>query len=265
MSAAVTELAAHVQSRSGIVLGADKAYLIEMRLAPLMAKERVPTLSALAHELQGGRNERLSKAVVEALTTNESLFFRDRTPFDHLRTTLLPALVRARPAGQRLRMWSAAASTGQEAYSMAITAADVPGVAERGVEIVGTDIAAAPLERARAGIFSAFEVQRGLDGAHLARWFQREGDQWRAVPKLRAMVSFREWNLLSNLSPLGQFDVIFCRNVLIYFDAATKTRVLAAIGRQLAPDGLIYLGASETTLGIAPQLRRVAPGAYSVT
>ena len=141
-----------------------------------------------------------------------------------------------------------------------MTVLETPGLQERGVEIVGTDIANAPLERARAGLYTPFEVQRGLDGPQLARWFTREGESWRVSPKLRAMVTFREWNLLGALAPLGTFDLVFCRNVLIYFDPPTKSRVLAAIRRQMAPDALLYLGASETTLGLAPGLARSAPG-----
>lgn len=260
MSAAFAEIAAHIHARSGLALGPDKLYLLETRLAPILVREQLPDLGALARRLQLNRSDVLSKAVVEALTTNESLFFRDNTPFQHVREHALPRLHRARPAGQRLRIWSAAASTGQEAYSLAITACETPGVEERGVELIATDIASAPLERARAGLYSQFEVQRGLDGARLARWFKREGEGWRVAARLRAMVTFREWNLLSSLAPLGQFDIVFCRNVLIYFDAPTKIRVLAAIRRQMAPDGLLYLGASETTLGLAPDLVRAAPG-----
>jgi chemotaxis protein methyltransferase CheR len=149
-----------------------------------------------------------------------------------------------------------------------MTVSEIPRLLEdRGVEIIGTDIATAPLERARAGRYTPFEVQRGLTGAQLARYFTRDGEQWRAAPALRAMVNFREWNLLAPLAPLGMFDIVFCRNVLIYFDPPTKARVLAAIKRQMAPDALLYLGASETTMGIAPDLVRAAAGCgvYSMT
>lgn len=157
-----------------------------------------------------------------------------------------------------MRVWSAAASFGQEAYSLAMTAYDVPGLVEsRGVDIVGTDIATAALERARAGLYTPFEIRRGLSGAQLARWFTKEGEYWRASPRLRSLTKFNEHNLLSDLAPLGIFDLIFCRNVLIYFDMPTKERVLASVMRQMAPDGLLYLGASETTLGLSPSLARV--------
>jgi chemotaxis protein methyltransferase CheR len=255
MTTAFAEIAAHVHSRSGLALGPDKLYLLETRLAPIMRRERLADLWALAKNLS--RNEALSKAVVEAMTTNESLFFRDSTPFQHMRDVAMPRLHSVRPTGQRLRIWSAAASSGQEAYSIAMTVTEIPRLIEdRGVEIVGTDIANAQLERARSGLYTAFEVQRGLSGIQLTKYFSREADQWRIAPRLRSMVNFREWNLLAPLAPLGTF----CRNVLIYFDAPTKIRVMAAIRRQMAPDGLIYLGASETPMGVAPDLIRAAAG-----
>jgi chemotaxis protein methyltransferase CheR len=259
MTTAFAEIAAHVRSRSGLALGPDKLYLLETRLAPIMRREKIPDLWALAQNLH--RNETLSKAVVEAMTTNESLFFRDITPFQHMREVALPRLHSVRPAGQKLRIWSAASSSGQEAYSIAMTATEIPRLIEdRGIEILGTDIATAQLERARAGLYTAFEVQRGLSGAQLAKYFSREADQWRVAPWLRNMVSFREWNLLAPLASLGTFDIVFCRNVLIYFDGPTKVRVMAAIRRQMASDGLIYLGASETPMGVAPDLIRTATG-----
>ena len=266
MSTAFGEIAAHIQARSGLALGPEKLYLLETRLAPILRQENLKDLAALAQRLSLGRSEVLSKAVVEALTTNESLFFRDGTPFQHLRDVALPQLHGARPAGQKLRIWSAAASSGQEAYSLAMVVSEMPDLMDqRGVEIVGTDIATLPLERARAGIYTPFEIQRGLTGAQVARYLTRHGDGWRVAAKLRAMVTFREWNLLSSLAPLGTFDIVFCRNVLIYFDPPTKIRVLNAICRQLAPDGLLYLGASETTMGLAPGLVRAAPncGVYT--
>ena len=258
-AAAFAEIAAHVRARSGLALGPEKYYLLETRMAPILTKEKLSNLQALAENL--GRDERLSRVVVEALTTNESLFFRDGTPFKHLRDVALPQLHRIRPAGKKLRIWSAASSFGQEAYSLAITVLETPRLLEdRGVEIIGTDIATGPLERARAGLYTSFEVQRGLTGPQLARYFQRERDQWRAAPALRSLVSFREWNLLAPLGPLGMFDIVFCRNVLIYFDMQTKLQVIKAVREQMVPDGLLYLGAAETPMGIAPDLVRAAAG-----
>jgi chemotaxis protein methyltransferase CheR len=259
MKAAFAEIAAHIHARSGLALGPEKLYLLETRLAPILRKENLPDLWALAQHIN--KNDSLSRAVVEAMTTNESLFFRDIIPFHHLRDIAFPLLHRTRPAGHKLRVWSAASSSGQEAYSVAITASEIPRlIQDRGVEILGTDIATGPLDRARAGLYTPFEVQRGLNNTQLAKYFTREQEQWRIAPWLRTMVNFREWNLLAPLAPLGTFDIIFCRNVLIYFDPPTKTRVLAAIRKQLAPDGLIYLGASETPMGVAPDLIRTASG-----
>lgn len=265
MTAAFAEIAAHIHARSGLALGPEKLYLIETRLAPILKRENLPDLWALAQHLN--RSESLSRAVVEAMTTNESLFFRDLSPFRHVHEVALPRFHRVRPAGQKIRIWSAASSSGQEAYSLAITASETSGLMdERGVEIVGTDIATGPLERARAGLYTPFEVQRGLSGPQLAKYFTPERHQWRIAPWLRAMVHFREWNLLAPLAPLGMFDIVFCRNVLIYFDQPTKMRVIAAIRKQMAPDGLLYLGASEALMGIAPDLVRAstACGVYGL-
>jgi chemotaxis protein methyltransferase CheR len=200
------------------------------------------------------------------MTTNESLFFRDSKPFDALRQRILPRLHAARPAGTSLRIWSAAASTGQEAYSIAMTAQDIaaalPG---RGIDILGTDIAREPLQRARDGIYTQFEIQRGLPMHMLVKYFEKLDGQWRIKPGLRDAATFREWNLLADLRPLGRFDIIFCRNVLIYFDAPTKSRVLDALARQIAPDGVLFLGGAETVLGLTNAFRAIPgeSGAYA--
>jgi chemotaxis protein methyltransferase CheR len=240
---------------SGLAIGPDKTYLLETRLAPLVRREGMPGLDALAMRLRSHTQSSLARDVVEAMTTNESFFFRDDKPFTHLRAQALPRLLAARPAGARLRLWSAAASTGQEAYSLAMLVAESRMMlGNRTVEILGTDIAREPLARARAGAYTQFEIQRGLPMQMLVKYFRKEGLQWQLADAIRAMVGFREWNLLGDLRPLGQFDVVFCRNVLIYFDQGTKTRVLEAIARQLAPDGLLYLGGAETVLGITDRL-----------
>ena len=240
---------------SGLAIGPDKTYLLETRLAPLVRREGMPGLDALAMRLRSRAQSALARDVVEAMTTNESFFFRDDKPFTHLRRQALPRLHATRPAGTRLRLWSAAASTGQEAYSLAmLVAEDRMGLGNRPVEILGTDIAREPLARARAGSYTQFEIQRGLPMQMLVKYFRKEGPQWRLADAIRAMVDFREWNLLGDLRPLGRFDVVFCRNVLIYFDQGTKARVLEAIARQLAPDGLLYLGGAETVLGITDRL-----------
>ncbi len=256
------EVATLVRRRAGIVLTEDKSYLLETRLGPVLAKFQLGSLGALGEKLRGLPGEPLERAVVEALTTHESSFFRDGRPFDHLRG-LLPRIAAAR-SGEKLRVWSAACSTGQEAYSVAILATEVLGLAAaQRLDILATDISGEVVARAREGSFSQFEVQRGLPIRTLMQNFQQEGTRWRIKPALRNMVRFEERNLLTDCAALGRFDVIFCRNVLIYFDAPTKTRVLEMLARQLHPDGVLYLGAAETVIGLTERLMPV-PGERGV-
>ena len=252
-------IATLLRSASGLAIGPDKLYLLESRLAPLLREHALTDLDALAARLRGGGAAPLERAVVEAMTTNESSFFRDDKPFAHVRTLALPRLHAQRPHGAKLRFWSAAASTGQEAYSLAMIVAESRGqLGNRPIEIVGTDLARDPLTRARDGFYTQFEVQRGLTVQMLLKYFKKDGGNWRIADALREMVAFREWNLLGDLRPLGMFDVVFCRNVLIYFDPPTKARALEAIARQMAPDGLLYLGGAETVLGITERFAPVA-------
>jgi chemotaxis protein methyltransferase CheR len=258
MSAGFATIAEVLKARSGLVVGPDKLYLLETRLAPIIKRENLRDLSELSTRLRPG--SALERDVVEAMTTNESLFFRDTKPFDSIRKSVLPRLHAARPAGTTLRIWSAAASTGQEAYSIAMVVAELSGsMPGRRVEIVGTDLAREPLERARAGLYSQFEIQRGLPMQMLVKHFAKEDGQWRIKQALRDAVSFREWNLLSDLKPLGSFDIIFCRNVLIYFDPPTKRRVLDALAKQMPADGVMFLGGAETVLGLTEAFKPV-PG-----
>jgi chemotaxis protein methyltransferase CheR len=243
-----------VKARSGIVLNADKAYMLDTRLAPILKRERLASMDALAGMLRSAPSLPLAAEVVEALTTNESSFFRDGKPFDHLRQ-VLPKIAASRPAGQALRIWSAAASTGQEAYSVAIIVNELgPALAGRRVEILGTDLSREVLARAQDGLFSQFEVQRGLPVQLLVKYFKPDAGRWRISDGLRAMVRWQCFNLLENPAGLGRFDIIFCRNVLIYFDSVTKTQVLSNIANQLQPDGYVYLGGAETVLGLTTRL-----------
>jgi chemotaxis protein methyltransferase CheR len=245
-------IAGLVKSRSGLVLTPDKQYMLDTRLGPLLKREKLASLDALAMKLREPRASLLADAVTEALTTNESSFFRDGKPFEHLKR-VLPSLAASRPPGTPLRIWSAACSTGQEAYSIAMLLQElVPGGLK--AEILGTDISQDVLTRARAGYFTQFEVQRGLPARMLVKHFQQEEGRWRVSPALRATTRFEYWNLLSDLRALGRFDIIFCRNVLIYFDSPTKAQVLAALAARLVPDGLLYLGGAETVLGLTDQL-----------
>ena len=257
-------IAALLKSRSGLVIGPDKLYLLETWLAPILRRHGLRDLPTLAARLRASSSDELARTVVEAMTTNESFFFRDDKPFAHVRAEGLPRLLSARPAGAELRIWSAAASSGQEAYSLAMILADLgPQPGGKRIEIVATDIAREQLARAREGLYTQFEIQRGLPMQMLVRHFRKEDAGWRINAKLREMVQFREWNLLADLRPLGLFDIVFCRNVLIYFDQPTKSAVLDAIARQLRPDGLLYLGGAETVLGLSDRFAP-APGQRGV-
>jgi chemotaxis protein methyltransferase CheR len=252
-------LAALLKARSGLIIGQDKTYLLETRLVTLMRREQLPDLNALAQKLSKPGGEALAREMVEAMTTNESFFFRDDKPFQHFRATALPRLLAARPPSAPLRIWSAAASTGQEAYSLAMILAESKTlVGGRRIEIVGTDIARGPLNRAREGQYTQFEVQRGLPVQYLMKYFRKEDPQWRIAPDIRDMAQFREFNLLGDLRPLGRFDIVFCRNVLIYFDPPTKTRVLEAMAAQMPADGILYLGGAETVIGVTPRFAPLA-------
>jgi chemotaxis protein methyltransferase CheR len=260
-------LATLLKTRSGLIIGMDKLYLLETRLGALVKREKLDDLNGLAERLRRPGSDAVAREVVEAMTTNESFFFRDDKPFHHFRTQALARLVAARPPGSQLRVWSAASSSGQEAYSLAmIVAESSTTLSGYRVEIIGTDIARDQLARAREGIYSQFEVQRGLPVQMLMRYFKKEDANWRIAETIRGMAQFREYNLLSDLRSLGKFDIVFCRNVLIYFDQSTKTRVLDAIAALMPPDGLLYLGGAETVLGITS---RFAPtpnerGVYGV-
>jgi chemotaxis protein methyltransferase CheR len=202
------------------------------------------------------KNEPLVTEVAEAMTTNESFFFRDKLPFEHFRDTIMPALLAARPSHRRIRIWCAAAATGQEPYSLAMILREMgPQVAGRPVEIVATEFSTQVLEKAKSGIFSQFEVQRGLPIQLLIKYFDQVGDTWQINPDVRAMVQFRAFNLLHDFTHLGSFDLVFCRNVLIYFDQETKIRVLDRTARIMAHDGYLVLGAAETVVGLSDSFK----------
>lgn len=248
-----------LKERSGLVLTPDKQYLLESRLMPVARRAGLNSLGDLAFKLQKPGQDRLAVEVTEAMTTNESFFFRDKTPFEHFQFTMLPALMAARAAQRRLRIWCAAASTGQEPYSLGIIIAEMGAkLANWRVEIQGTDLSNDVLEKAKAGLYTQFEVQRGLPIQLLLKYFEQQGDTWRLSPQIRAMVQYRQLNLLDSFSSLGQFDIIFCRNVLIYFDNETKVKILERIAKQLSPDGFMVLGAAETVVGLTEAFKPVA-------
>jgi chemotaxis protein methyltransferase CheR len=239
-----------LKERSGLDLSADKQYLVESRLVPLARRVGVAGIPELVQKIKGGGADVLIAEVVEAMTTNETFFFRDKIPFDHLRE-ILPALTQARANRRSLRIWSAASSTGQEPYSIAMLLKEA-GQALAGwrIEIVATDLSQGVLEKSKAGLFSQFEVQRGLPIQLLVKHFSQVGELWQLNADIRSMVQHRQLNLLQDFSHLGMFDVIFCRNVLIYFDQDTKAAIFERLVKQLEPDGMLMLGAAESVVGI---------------
>jgi len=238
-----------LKERSGLDLSTDKQYLVESRLVPLARRAGLAGIPELVAKMKSGA-EPLVAEVVEAMTTNETFFFRDKLPFDHL-NAVLPALAQARAARRSLRIWCAASSTGQEPYSIAMCLKEAAAMlAGWRIEIVATDLSAGVLEKARTGVFSQFEVQRGLPIQMLVKYFAQNGELWQLNADIRSMVQFRQLNLLQDFSHLGTFDIIFCRNVLIYFDQATKASIFDRISRMIEPDGVLALGAAESVVGI---------------
>jgi chemotaxis protein methyltransferase CheR len=253
-----------LRERSGLVLTNDKAYLLESRLLPVARKWKLATFDDLVRTIRSKMDEAVIRDVVEAMTTNESFFFRDTKPFDQFKQLVLPAMLKNRAANRTIRIWSAACSSGQEPYSLAMILSEM-AVQLNGwkVEIVGTDLSTEILGRAKEGMYSQFEVQRGLPIAMLVKNFAQIGDRWQINAKIRGMVQFREFNLLQDPSLLGRFDVVFCRNVLIYFDQPTKTRVLNSLAKMMPEDGFLFLGGAETVLGITDRFQMV-PGQRGV-
>lgn len=246
------------KDRSGLVLTREKAYLLESRLMPVARKKGFKSLDELIAAMRFGRDAALLREVTEAMTINESFFFRDIKPFDLFRNTVLPKFLQARAAKKTLRVWCAACSSGQEPYSLAmILREEAAKLAGWRVEITGTDISSEMVAKAKAGLYSQFEVQRGLPIQMLVKYFKKEGDLWQIDASLRAMIRYREYNLLHDLKALGGFDVVYCRNVLIYFDNATKAKVLGQIRSLMPDDGVLFLGGAETVLGISEQFKPI--------
>ena len=247
-----------LKTRSGLVLSADKHYLVESRLLPIARKAGLFNLTGLVALLRGPGAEPMIVEVVEAMTTNESFFFRDKLPFQQFRDTIMPALLAARTGTKRIRIWCAAAATGQEPYSLAIALKEM-GKDLRGwrIEIVATDLSTEVLEKAKSGIYSQFEVQRGLPALMLIKYFTQVGETWQIAPELRGMVKFMPLNLLNDFSRLGRFDLVLCRNVLIYFDQATKVSVLERIADITERDGFLVLGGAETVVGLTNRFKPI--------
>jgi chemotaxis protein methyltransferase CheR len=244
-----------LKDRSGLDLSADKQYLVESRLVPLARKAGLAGIPELVQKMKGGA-EPLISDVVEAMTTNETFFFRDKIPFDHLKEAVLPKLAQARAARRSLRIWCAAASTGQEPYSIAMCVKEATALFSGWrIEIVGTDLSNEVLQKSRSGLYSQFEVQRGLPIQMLVKYFTQTGELWQLNADIRGMVQYRQLNLLNDFSQLGTFDIIFCRNVLIYFDQDTKANIFGRLAKMLEPDGVLALGAAESVVGITNTFR----------
>jgi len=257
-----------LKERSGLVLSKDKSYLIESRLMPVARRRGMKGLDELVQAVRR-MDSALVKDVTEAMTTNESFFFRDGKPFDQFREQVVPALLQSRKDKRAIRIWCAACSSGQEPYSLAIILKEMEAkLAGWRIDIIATDLSTEILEKAKAGLYSQFEVQRGMPIQLLVKYFQKKDEMWQIDPRLRAMVQFRPLNLLTDIrSPLGTFDVVYCRNVLIYFDQETKGKVLADIAKLLAPDGCLFLGGAETVLGISDKFKPIVGqrGMYQLT
>ena len=241
--------------RSGIILPDSKSYLVETRLSALLPRHQLESLTSLTSRLREDEGSSLCVEVIDAFTTNETSFFRDRHPFELLESHLLPSLIRARQAQRRLRLWSAASSTGQEAYSLAILIAErFPELLRWDVEILGTDISSGVLEKARSGRYRQLDVQRGLTDAQVRRFFKKDGSHYQILPTLQKMVRFEPLNLVKGRFPSVKFDVIMLRNVLIYFDETTRDAVLRKMHPCLAPGGGLFLGSTEGSRPIPAQL-----------
>jgi len=261
----VAYLARMLRRRCGIVLGQPKPKFVEGRLAPVMRRFGFKDVASLVAELRHGRDA-LARAVIEALTTNESFFFRDPEIFARLRGKVLPQLLARRASAKRLRIWSAACAAGQEAYSIAMILDDLKLAAHGwSVDLIATDLSAEMIARAEHGLYTHFEVQRGLPPERLIAHFAQEGRHWRVNEGLRRMVTFRSFNLLDSFGWLEDVDVVFCRNVLMYLDTRAKMDVLGKIAEAMQPDGTLVLGNLEGVKGLSDAFEPLAdmPGMYA--
>jgi len=255
MTSDFKELGKLLHEASGLMMDDSKAYLVESRLAPLLRRTGIANISELLKSVQSGSSPNLKQNLIDSMMTNETFFFRDRTPFDNFRDVILPQLIESRGHQKHIRIWCAAASTGQEPYSLAmIIDEEMKKLAGWNIEILATDLSSSALARARQGRYTQFEVQRGLPISYLLRYFLNEGETWRINEYMRTKIQFEEFNLLANFNSFGQFDVIFCRNVLIYFDLDMKKDVLRRLAGALAKDGFLITGSAETVIGLSDRL-----------
>jgi chemotaxis protein methyltransferase CheR len=240
-----------VRQHSAIVLDETKEYLVTSRLEPLARREGTGSLDELVRRLKAHAWGDLHAQVVEAMTTNETSFFRDGGPFEALRREILPPIVKRALATRQLDIWSAASSSGQEAYSIAMLLDHhFPALTSWKIQILGTDLALTMIQRARAGLYKQLEVNRGLPAPMLVKYFERDGVDWKVKDTIRRRTSFQQMSLTERWTAIPPMDVVFMRNVLIYFDIATKRQILERVRRVLRPDGVLFLGSGETTLNI---------------
>ena len=260
-----------VYDASAIVIEPGKEYLVEARLDPLAREAGFASLGQLVTHLRGTVRNGLHARVVEAMTTNETTFFRDVHPFELLKAEVLPRLLEARKASKRVTIWCGASSTGQEPYTIAMLLREhFSGLADWRISIVATDLSTAVLERAKAGVYSHLEVNRGLPAPLLVKYFEKAGASFRLKPEITRMVEFRSLNLTASWPSLGPVDIVFLRNVLIYFDVPTKKKILGRVHDLLPQDGVLFLGGAETTLNLDDRFRRIETktgrgGAYTKT
>jgi chemotaxis protein methyltransferase CheR len=255
---------AMVLERAAIVLDSGKTYLVESRLLPIARREGAGSVNALVDRLKSSPYGKLHQEVMEAMTTNETSWFRDHSPFDALREHVLPQLIAARAKERKIEIWSAACSTGQEPYSIAMILADqFPQLDSWNVRILASDLASSVLDQARAGRFSQMELNRGLPAAMLVKHFQRAGTHWTVNQNIRDRVQFGTVNLAAPWPAMPQLDIVFLRNVMIYFDSSTKKEILNRVKRVLRPDGVLFLGTAETTLHLDDTFQRVQFGTAS--
>jgi chemotaxis protein methyltransferase CheR len=253
----------HIYSQAGIVLEEDKHYLFESRLAPIVRQLGLESINDLCALIQSSRQPEVGHQVVEAMTTNETYFFRDPSHYDAIRTVLLPRLMEERRDTKRLRFWSAASSTGQEAYSLAMLLIEA-GLSDWNIQILGTDFSSQVVERARSGKYQQIEVNRGLPATLLIKHFRRSGTDWQLCDPVRRMVSFETIDLRKSMRALGPFDLVFCRNVMIYFDAKTKMNILKELHGTMYRGGWLLLGGAETACGVEGCFERQTVGNAAV-
>jgi len=258
--AEVQLFAKFIHDLTGIHIEASKAYLLETRLGRILENEKCDSFTAFYHKAKSDLSKRIENNIIDAITTNETLFFRDSTPFDLLKYKIIPEITDKRNTAAAngmqmpIRIWSAACSTGQEVFSIAIVLRDLLGQHSKfNIQLLGTDISDAAIKQASNGVYNQFEIARGLQRDQLQRYFQSNGENWKIRDEIRSMATFRRLNLMGPLTGLGKFDLIFCRNVAIYFNLEDRTKLFNKIADALAPDGYLIIGSTESLTGVSPR------------